>query len=120
MSKKHQFDYNRVEQLAASGLPFEEMAAVPAASHDPVLRRRKDDPLFNQAVTKGKPLIKAEVSNLLIEQARKRSTHAGFFAAPEDQLCMGPGRRNTADPVGALVWALTDLALEKRTAFHIF
>jgi hypothetical protein len=70
MAKKHQFNYKEVEKLAASGLTFEEMAAVLGVSHDTLLRRRKDDPLFNQALLKGKATVKMEITNKLVEQAK--------------------------------------------------
>jgi phage terminase large subunit-like protein len=78
--------------------------------------RTVDDSIPFKAVTatKGKR-IRAEPVSALYEQNRVR--HAGGFPELEDQMCNWvPGAgQNSPDRVDALVWAVTELKLEKQT-----
>jgi phage terminase large subunit-like protein len=69
--------------------------------------------------TRGK-YTRAEPVAALYEQGKV--SHVGFFAALEDQLCTWtPGDDTSPDRLDALVWALTELMLEKKAGgFVVF
>lgn len=60
---------------------------------------------------------RAEPVAALYEQ--KRVHHVGTFSQLEDQLCTWVQGDKSPDRLDALVWALTELMLEKETEFHI-
>lgn len=74
-------------------------------------------PVKTVRATRGK-YLRAEPVAALYEQGRV--AHAGHFAALEDQMCdFGPDGLSSGrspDRLDALVWALTELMLTRRSA----
>lgn len=72
-------------------------------------------PVTSVRATRGK-YLRAEPVSVLYEKGRVH--HVGTFPALEDEMCdFGPGglsSRRSPDRLDALVWALTQLLLEKR------
>ncbi len=102
MAKETEFDYEKVERLAALGLSKTQIAASFATSRRTVSRRldpATGDDEFIEAFERGRSALAAEIGGILLTHARSGSTDAAKFLA-NSRLGWTPGKKNEIEFAG--------------------